>query len=167
MARYRTIEPPVGVKLCINCGMEQVMARQRCTPCLHYTYRHGRERPPELYEWLAVAKAMPKWCRVCGHGKTVSRKRCNACNLYFKRYGKERPPHLWNVDATCATCQRPLANIRNHSGRCNPCWRWAHEKGQPRPRALWGIGPLGWCECSRPAIVQRDGFNLCAECARE
>lgn len=154
---------------CKVCG-RPAKKNDRCEACQSYYRRKGVERPPHLYQRMTKAelRALPHWCMNCGKTEVSRYGLCTACYVYEKRNGRKRPRYLWDESAACHTCKRPLPEIgirRRPKGYCLDCYKYKQRTGKPRPRHLWGIGPLGWCDCGQPAVVEIEGMALCKRCA--
>jgi len=151
-----------------NCDSKNVYCLGLCNPCYSYKKRTGLDRPKRLIHRIkpAIKENAPKWCVNCGNTELVAFQRCNACYQYWITHHKDRPAYYWYDEIKCKNCGKPLANEKGRvKGRCQLCNAYWYLHRTERPSKWWKINPeLGWCDCGKPAIVEREEFNLCGEC---
>jgi hypothetical protein len=82
-------------KYCENCGIEKVLAKNRCTSCYKWLKYKGIERPRRL--WDIDAKCKNSHCRrPLDRVKRRYKAFCKDCALYWALTGEYRPRKYCN-----------------------------------------------------------------------
>ena len=147
---------------CTVCGSERKSHYlQLCGSCYH---RQHYQR----------ARSQRRRCTVCKRlTDRYVRAMCSMCYTYWRRHGRNRPRRY--KPETCTNCGKPLPADSRRGGLCRSCYGYERKTGRTRPERLWRryIGPLGWCDCGKPAVEQltvvvlehTETLCLCIACA--
>jgi len=151
-----------------------------CEACYAYKRKHGVMRPKGGLRRSNKGKL----CGRCRQEGARYKGLCKKCYNYRWETGRARPRYRY-ITEHCLICNRPKPDTPTQflrAGRCGTCHSYWQRHRVERPKELIEKrAPLGWCDCSKPAVhagvalpvFTGDGhermeyYDLCNECYAE